>query len=157
VESRERPAPERALLHHQFVMMERRLWKVITVPAMIFTLVFGTRLAMLRIGDRSFGEAVAAEPWLGVKIGLVLLLVGYHHVCGRILRQLKEERCRWTSGQLRQWNELATLLLVAIIMVAVLKSLFDALWGTLALVALGIVLALAVRVMKNRWAKRPVS
>ncbi|HEY0709695.1 MAG TPA: CopD family protein, partial [Polyangia bacterium] len=97
--------------------------------------------------------SVLAEPWLLVKIGLVLVLLGYHHVCGRILRQLAAGQCRWTAPQLRQWNEVATLLLVAIVMIAVFKSLFSALWGTLAMVALGIVLGLAVRVMRNRWAK----
>lgn len=153
VESRERPAPERALFHEQFVMMERRLWKVITTPAMVTTVLFGSWLAVLKLA----GRPLSAEPWLAVKIGLVVVLLVYHHVCARILRQLKEERCRWTSAQLRQWNELATLLLVAIIMIAVFKNLFDALWGTLALVALGVILGLAVRIMKNRWAKRPVN
>jgi hypothetical protein len=44
------------------------------------------------------------------------------------------------------------LLLVAIVMIAVFKTLFSALWGTLALIAFGMVLAVAVRLMRKRWA-----
>ena len=150
VESDERPPAERAVLHPQFVMMERRLWKVITVPAMIITLLFGTRLAMLYLAPF---PSVFDAPWLLVKIGLVLLLVGYHHLCGRIRKQLGEGRCRWSAPKLRQWNEVATLLLVAIVMIAVFKTLFNALWGTLGLVGLGVGLGIAVRLMRKRWSK----
>jgi putative membrane protein len=150
VESVERPAAERVVLHEQFVLMERRLWKVITVPAMVVTMIFGGLLGYSILAPQS---SIFAVPWLLVKIGLVFVLLGYHLVCGRILRQLAAGTCRWTAPQLRQWNEVATLLLVAIVMIAVFKNLFGALWGTLGLVALGVVLGIAVRVMRNRWAK----
>ena len=48
------------------------------------------------------------------------------------------------------WNELATLLLVAIVMLAVFKTLFSAVWGTLALVGFGVALAAAVRLLRKR-------
>lgn len=150
VESGERAAAERAILHEQFQLMERRLWKVITVPAMVVTMIFGGVIGYVNLAPQT---SIFAVPWLLVKIGLVLLLLAYHHVCGRILRQLAAGTCRWTAPQLRQWNEVATLLLVAIVMIAVFKSLFSALWGTLGLVVLGVVLGLAVRIMRNRWAK----
>ena len=150
VESGGRAAPERTILHEQFTLMERRLWKVITVPAMVITMIFGSWVAYMRLAPQ---PSIFAEPWLLVKIGLVLVLLAYHQICGKILRQLASGHCRWTAPQLRQWNEVATLLLVAIVMIAVFKNLFSALWGTLALVALGVVLGVAVRIMRNRWAK----
>lgn len=150
VESEDRPAVDRAILHEQFTLMERRLWKVITVPAMVITMIFGSLIAYPRVAPPA---SIFNEPWLLVKFALVLVLLAYHVVCGRILRQLAAGECRWTAPKLRQWNEVATLLLVAIVMIAVFKDLFSALWGTLALVALGIVLGVAVRVMRNRWAK----
>jgi putative membrane protein len=150
VESEARPEPERAVLRAQYTIMERRLWKAITVPAMVITFVFGGRLAMLYV--KPFPEF---PSWLAVKLGLLLLLFAYTLICGRIRKQLEAGTCKWTSGALRQWNEVATLLLVAIVMIAVFKTLFSALWGTLALVGFGIALAIAVRLMRKRWAPAP--
>ncbi len=150
VESNQRDEPARSLLHEQFTLMERRLWRVIAVPGMVVTLVLGVRLAMIFVAPL---DSILDAPWLLVKIAFVVLLVVYHHVCGRIRKQLEAGTCRWTSERLRLWNELATLLLVAIVMLVVFKTLFDALWGGLALVAFGILLAVVVRVMRNRWKK----
>lgn len=147
VEAEARPEPERGVLTAQLALMERRLWFAITVPAMVLTLVAGGSLAGMYI---TAAGGFGAQPWLHVKLTLVAALVVYTIVCGRIRKQLAAGRCAWTSPRLRLWNELATLLLVAIVMVAVFKSLFDALWGTLALVAFGLVLAAAVRLARRR-------
>jgi protoporphyrinogen IX oxidase len=152
VESAERPEPERTILHQQFVIMERRLWFVIAVPAMVITFLFGAGLAYYNIN-----AAGALAPWLAVKLGFVLVLFAYHLTCGAIRRQLAEQRCRWTSSQLRLWNEAATLLLVAIVMLAVFKTLFDALWGALLLVAFGLVLAVAVKLVRGGKARKVAS
>ncbi len=150
VEGNARPEPERGILHAQYMVMERRLWRAITVPAMVITLLFGARLAML------YAAPFPTFPvWLAVKLLLVGLLVVYHFLCGQMRQQLADGSCKWSSAGLRQWNEVATLLLVAIVMIAVFKTLFSALWGTLALVGLGIVLAVAVRLMRKRWASAP--
>ena len=144
VESSERPEPERTILHEQFTIMERRLWFAITVPAMVITFLFGAGLAYYNIK-----AAGALAPWLAVKLALVMVLFAYHGSCGVIRRQLAQRRCRWTSSRLRLWNEGATLLLVAIVMLAVFKTLFDALWGALLLVAFGVVLAVAVKLVRG--------
>jgi putative membrane protein len=147
VEASEQPQPARNILQQQFEIMERRLWFAITVPAMVMTVVFGTALAVLYV---RMSEGFSQHPWLHAKLALVALLLVYHFICGGIRRQLAAGTCRWTSARLRQWNEVATLLLVAIVMVATFKSLFSALWGTLALVGLGVVLGLAVKLVRNR-------
>jgi protoporphyrinogen IX oxidase len=145
VEAAGAPEAERLVLHRQFTVMERRLWLAITVPAMVMTLVFGGALAWYYLQAVTLAQA----PWLAVKLSLVVVLLGYHAVCGGIRKQLAAGTCRWTSARLRLWNELATLLLVAIVMLAVFKSLFNAVWGTTALVAFGLVLAIAVRVVRR--------
>jgi putative membrane protein len=147
VEAGDRPEPERTILKHQFEIMERRLWYAITVPAMVMTLVFGSALAVLYV--RMFGS-FAQVSWLHAKLALVALLVVYHWRCGDIRRQLAAGTCRWTSPRLRQWNEVATVLLVATVMVAVFKSLFSALWGTMALLGLAAVLGIAVKLVRQR-------
>jgi protoporphyrinogen IX oxidase len=148
VESLSRPEPDRSVLHAQFTMMERRLWSAITVPAMGLTLVFGTGLAVAYVSK--LHNQLHTAYWLLPKLGLVAALLVYHQMCNGIREELAEGRCRWTSARLRQWNELATLLLVAIVALAVFKSMFSALWGTLALVAFGVLLAVAVKLVRKR-------
>jgi putative membrane protein len=148
VEAAARPEPERAVLHAQFTIMERRLWLAITVPAMVITVVFGAFLGYTYLS----AVPLATGAWLLVKLALVAVLLAYHLSCGRVRKQLAAGTCRWTSAQLRMWNELATLLLVAIVMLAVFKTLFSAVWGTLALVGFGIALGGAVRLMRKRVA-----
>jgi protoporphyrinogen IX oxidase len=152
VEAGEQPEPARSILRRQLETMERRLWFAITVPAMVMTLFFGSTLAVMYV--RLSPDGFASFGWLHAKLALVAVLVAYHFSCGTIRRQLAAGTCRWTSPRLRQWNELATLLLVATVMVAVFKSLFSALWGTLALLALGALLALAVKLVRAR-ARQP--
>lgn len=146
VESAARPEPERSLLHAQFTLMERRLWKAITVPAMVITVVFGAIIGYVYLR----AMPLAGATWLLVKLALVVVLLVYHFICGSIRKQLEAGTCKWTSPRLRMWNELATFLLVAIVMLAVFKFLFNAVWGTLALVGFAILLGAAVRIMRKR-------
>jgi putative membrane protein len=146
VEASARPEPERSVLHAQFTLMERRLWLAITVPAMVITVGFGSVLGYVYLS----AVPLTVAAWLLVKLGLVALLLGYHLLCGRVRKQLAAGTCKWTSPQLRMWNELATLLLVAIVMLAVFKTLFSAVYGTLALVGFGVALAAAVRLLRKR-------
>ncbi len=154
VESQARPEPDRGVLHAQFVTMERRLW-VMTVIAMVLTISFGTGLAVAYLGKMQ--NRLHEATWLLVKLGLVVGLFAYHQVCGAIRDQLADGRCRWTSARLRQWNELATLLLVAIVMLAVFKSTFSALWGTLGLLVFGVLLAIAIRIVRRRMTAPPTA
>lgn len=114
VESASRPEPERSAFHAQFSLMERRLWNGIATPAMAATAGFGIWLMILvRAWESS---------WFHLKAGLLALLIAYHVACGFIRRDLAAGRFRLTSFQLRVWNEIATLLLFAIVFTAVLKS-----------------------------------
>lgn len=114
VETAARPEPERGAFHAQFTLMERRLWLGITWPAMVATASLGTWLMVL--------IHAYAFPWFHLKLGLLVLLIAYHLGCGRIRKNLAEGKNRLTSLQLRIWNEVATLLLFAIVFTAVLKS-----------------------------------
>jgi len=114
VEAAARPEAERRVLEGQFAIMERRLWYGITWPAMVLAAVFGTALMIL---IRAY-----EQPWFHLKLGFLILLLGYHLYCGKIRKDLLQGTCRLTSKQLRVWNEVATLLLFAIVFTAVTKS-----------------------------------
>ena len=136
VEAAERPAAERDVLHGQLRLMQRRLWFGITWPAAVITFAGGFWM----VGELIAGGA-GLPGWLHAKLALLVALAGYHLQCGRIRRQLEAGACRWTSRHLRLFNEVGTLLLVAIVFVAVFRSSFAIVWGVLGLLGLAAALA----------------
>jgi protoporphyrinogen IX oxidase len=98
----------------RFRIMERRLFLIMSVGAAL-TVAFG--LAM-----------VAAAPvylkmgWLHVKLVLVLMLIAYHLVCYKFVRDFAHDRKTRSARWFRAFNELPTLLLVAIVILAVVKG-----------------------------------
>jgi putative membrane protein len=88
------------------------------------------------------------EPWLHIKLGLVGALFVYHLISGNIRRQQRARNSTWSSRGLRMWNEVATVLLVAIVFLAVKKDTLS-MWGAVGgLVALGVVLMLGLRIYR---------
>src|SRR3984885_1820039 len=112
-EAAAKPEPDRTILQEQFRIMIRRLWLGITWPSAILTLIFGPWM-MILMGS--------APLWLQVKIGFVVLLYAYHFSLHYIYRQQMKGVFRWSSQQLRIWNEVATVFLVAIVMLATVKD-----------------------------------
>lgn len=139
-EAAERPEAERKVLQAQLELMAARLWKIITWPAMVITLVFGFWLLSIYGFD---------QGWVHIKLTLVFGLVLYHLSLGRIRKAQAAGTSTWTPKRLRYWNEVATLFLVAIIFTAVFKSGLNALWGLLGLVAFGVVLSIAIRLYRR--------
>ena len=128
-EALQKPEPERSILVAQFGIMERRLWRAITTPAMIGTLVFGLWLI------HAAPWPILSQPWFHAKLALLVLLFGYHGYCGRLRRDLGKGLARPVKFY-RFWNEAATLLLFTIVFTAVFKRAAGAGWGLLAVAAL---------------------
>lgn len=146
IEAMEKPELERDILTRQYALMEGRLWKIITIPSMWLTVSSGLYLA--------YALNYFTAGWMHVKFTLVLGLIVYHVICGRIVRQLANGIVKYTSHQMRLWNEVATLFLFAIVLIVVLKSMMDTLFLLGIIVALGIILFLAIRWYKRYLAKR---
>lgn len=137
-EALQKPEPGRGLLTAQFALMERRLYRAITTPAMIGTLVFGLWLL------HAAPWPILSQPWFHAKITLLVLLFGYHGYCGRLRRTLAaadaDARVNIPSVKfLRFWNEAATVLLFTIVFTAVFKRASGAGYGLLAVLALTVV------------------
>ena len=139
-EANEKAEPERSILLKQFGIMQKRLWYGITWPSAILTLIFGTWMGIL------YGSIPA---WLLVKLFFVAGLFSYHIILNSIFRQQQKQNFRWTSQQLRIWNEVATIFLVAIVMLAVVKQLLSVAWGIAVLVLLAVLLMFAIKVYKR--------
>ncbi|WP_297335459.1 CopD family protein [Algoriphagus sp.] len=141
-EAMERPEAEQKILKPQLDLMASRLWYIITWPSAILTLIFGTWVLMYRLGYLELG-------FMQAKLGFVLLLYIYHLGCHKLFKELQNGRTRWTSTQLRIWNEASTLLLFAIVFLIVLKNTLSMIWGIAGLVGLGIILMLGIRIYKK--------
>lgn len=133
--------PERGILCRQFEVMEKKLWNIITTPAMVLTVLAG-------IGMLYINPALLGANWMLVKLVFVAGLLVYHFVCQRIINQLKKGTSRWTSTRLRIWNELATIFLVAIVFTVVLKSAVDWIYGLIGLILFSVMIMSAVKVYK---------
>lgn len=140
-EAQERPEAERKVLSAQFEIMERKLWNIITTPAMILTVAAGITMLFIIPGWLN-------EAWLQVKLCFVVGLLVYHFKCQQIIKQMKQGVFKWTSTQLRVWNELATIFLFAIVFLAVLKNAISWIYGLLGLVAFAVIIMSAVKVYK---------
>lgn len=141
-EAKLKSATEYEILHRQFMLMERKLWWIITTPAMYLTVLAG--FTMLYVNP-----ALLQMPWMHVKLGFVMGLIAYHFKCQRIMRALEKGTSTLSSTKLRLWNEVSTLLLFAIVFTVVLKSAVDWVFGVIGLVSLAIILMMAVKIYKR--------
>jgi len=139
--------PERSILTDQFKIMAKRLWFGITWPSAILTLIFGTWMLILMPGYLQQG-------FMHLKLTFVLFLYVYHFLCQRIYAQLQNDEAKWTSNQLRIWNEVATIFLVAIVFLIVLKNSLDMVWALVGLVLFTAILMLAIRIYKSLRQKK---
>ncbi|HEY8389160.1 MAG TPA: CopD family protein [Parasegetibacter sp.] len=146
-EANSKPSPEKEILQNQFGIMIRRLWFGITWPSAVLTLIFG--LSTLFAANWHLILFEPSGQWLLIKLILVILLYAYHFTLHSLYRQQRNGIFKYSSQQLRFWNEVPTLLLVAIVMLVVVKSNISLLWGLGGLLALLLVLMSAIRIYKS--------
>jgi len=140
-EARERPEAEQKILFPQFEMMERKLYQIITTPAMVLTLLAGIAMVYLN-------PSLLKESWLQVKLGFVVCLIVYHFICQHLMQQMRNGIFKFTSMQLRIWNEVATILLFAIVFLAVLKNAVSWIYGVIGLLVFSMIIMSAVKIYK---------
>jgi protoporphyrinogen IX oxidase len=149
-EANEKPEPARTILSGQLALMAKRLWYGITWPSAIITLALGPAVWLLYGGGTMAGalEVLRTQNWLEIKLLLVAGLYAYHLTLHRIFRQQSVGVFKYSSQQLRVWNEVATLFLVAIVMLVVVKQGMSPVWGLLGLALLVVVLMSAIKIYK---------
>lgn len=99
----------------RFKVMEGKLYRVIMRPSMVISLLFG--IWMLVLGWSAF----AASGWLWLKLLGVVLLLGYHHYCARLVRMLARDENPHSERFYRIFNEAPALLLILIVILVVVK------------------------------------
>ena len=99
----------------RFKVMERKLYRGIMNPSMVVTLVLG--LWML-VDNWAFYRT---QGWMHAKLALVVLLVGYHHVCLAHLKRFAEDRNSKSHVYFRVFNEIPVLFLIAIVILVIVR------------------------------------
>ncbi|SRR5579883_1712360 len=147
-EAYEQPEPARSILKNQYQIMEKRLYTIIMTPAMLLTVA-------MAIGLVTTEPDVLKEPWMHVKLACVVLLIGYHHYCKRLMKQLAADECKLNGQHFRWFNEVPTIFFVVIVMLAVFKNNLPTditVWGIVAMVV-GFAIAIQLYARKRRLAR----
>ena len=98
-----------------FKVMERRLYRGITTPAMIATRIFGLWLAF------GFGIVDFSQGWMWLKALLVIALSGVHGFFGRLLRDFAKDRNTRPSTFYRMINEVPFVIAIGIVIAVIVK------------------------------------
>ena len=141
-EAQDRDEPGRSILTSEYKRNAKRLWLGITWPSAILTLIFGPWMLWIN-------PSYLQMPYMHVKLAMVGLLYIYHFYNHRIYRQQQRDHYSMGSTALRMWNEVATLFLVAIVFVIVLRDAMNWIYGVLGMFGLIAVLIAAIRLYKT--------
>lgn len=96
-----------------FKVMERRLLTQIINPAMIVAWAAGIWLIV--------AAGLIHAGWLQAKLVFVLLLSGFHGMLAACVRDFAADRNRHSEGYYRVINEVPTVLMIAIVVLAIVK------------------------------------
>ena len=97
----------------RFKVMERKLFWGIMTPGAVLTIALGVWLWL--------GWFRGASSWLHAKMALVALLVGYHLWCWRLMKAFAAGRNTKSDAWFRWFNEVPTVVLLAVVLLVVLK------------------------------------
>jgi len=142
VEANGKQEPDKSILEAEYKRNSKRLWYGITWPSAVITLIMGT---LLLVQQPSYLQ----QGFMHLKLLFVFFLYLYHFACHKIFNQLQKGIYKYSSQQLRIWNEVATIFLVAIVFLIVLRNAMSMIWGFLGLVLFTIILMLAIRIYKK--------
>jgi protoporphyrinogen IX oxidase len=142
IEAGQKTEPERSILLKQLKPMATRLWFGITWPSGIITLIIG--VSML-INEPDWLD----QKFMHLKLTLVFFLYLYHLSIHYILRQLNRDVVKFSSIQMRLWNEVATLFLISIVFLIVLKNALSVVWGIAGLLVVTFLIVMGIRLYKK--------
>lgn len=148
IEAYQKEEPEKSILSNQFKLMTKRLWYIITWPSAILASIFAFILLFMI-------PEWLQQPWMHVKLGFVVLLYAYHIKCHLIFKQLQKDVVKWTSNQMRIWNEGSTLILFSVIFLVIVRDAINWIYGVIGIFVLAIMLMLGIRLYKRIRAKNP--
>ncbi len=148
IEATQKEEPEKGILVRQLKLMTKRLWYIITWPSAILATLFAVILLIMI-------PEWLQQGWMQVKLGFVLLLFVYHIKCHLIFKELQNDVVKWTSHQMRIWNEGSTLILFSVIFLVVVRDAINWIYGVIGIFLLAIILMLGIKLYKRIRSKNP--
>jgi putative membrane protein len=139
-EANEKPELEKNILQSQFKIMQRRLWYGITWPSSIIAPIFAGFL-MMQWNPRE-------NPWLRMKLWLVVGLYLYQFFLHWIFKNQQKGIVNLTSFKLRLINEISTLFLVSIVFLVVMKDTLSLIMGLTILTGLILLILCGIKIYK---------
>jgi len=100
----------------RFKIMERKLFYGIMTPGAVLTIIFGT-VMLFNYAWLSYSQ----DLWLHIKLVLIVILIIYHVMCGKFVRDFKNDNNQHSHVYYRWFNEIPVLILFAIIILATVK------------------------------------
>jgi len=132
------------ILTAQYQDIEKRVYKIICTPAMLLTWICGTMMIV-----SNGWEWFTVNYWLHFKLILVIILSGYHHHCKSLIKKLVIGKTGFSSFQFRLWNELPSIFLLTIVLLAVFKNSLDFVKAAIGIIAFAVVIYLLARLYRN--------
>ena len=142
-EAHEKEEPAKSILYAQLMLMQKKLWYIITWPAGVGTFIFGFWMLVMR-------SELLFQPWMWLKLIFVGVLGLYHLQCHAYFKQQKAGIFKPSSFKLRLFNELATIFLVAIVFLVVVKRTTGLVWGMIGLFIFAALLMGGVYIYKRQ-------
>lgn len=142
IEAEDKEANKRDILLEQLRVMTKRLWTIITWPSAILATGFAIALLIMQ-------PVWLQQGWMHVKLLFVVLLFAYHGKCHHLFLQLQKGSVKWSSKQMRLWNEGATIILFAIIFLVIVRQQLSWIYGVVGIMSLGIILMLGIRLYRK--------
>ena len=106
---------EDTLSIERFKLMERKLYRGIANPSMIATVALGLWLVYLN------PQAYLSQGWFHLKAFLVVVLIGYHHLCLAHMKKLANNSSQKSHIYFRFFNEVPVIFMVAIVILVIVK------------------------------------
>ncbi len=148
IEAAAKQEPERSILTTQLKLMTKRLWYIITWPSAILASIFAFWMLYLM-------PIWIEQDWMQVKLGFVVLLYAYHFKCHLIFKEMQNDIIKWTSNQMRLWNEGSTLILFSVIFLVIVRDAINWIYGVLGIFVLAAMLMLGIKIYKRIRSKNP--
>jgi putative membrane protein len=97
----------------RLLLMARKLYRFMSILA-VPAVVLGIVLTWMMYG-------MYLPPWMHAKLTLVVLVIGYHHACGSMLKKFEKGENKRSHIWLRWFNEVPVILLLTIVVLVVVK------------------------------------
>lgn len=101
----------------RLLLMARKLYRF-SLWLSVFAVVFGVILAWLQYAGP---DGFKMPGWLHAKLVFVVLVLGYHHACGSLLKKFERGANTRSHTWFRYFNEVPVLMLLAIVILVVVK------------------------------------